>query len=318
MIRNKTIAVVIPCYKVEHHIKKVIDEIPDYVDYIFAVNDCSPDATQAVLDKIEESNAKLVVLQHTYNQGVGGGMVTGFKACLEKNIDIVIKIDGDGQMDMAFMPKLIEAVIDGKYDFAKGDRVRNRRMLEKMPAIRRFGNLGLTFLVRIASGYWKISDPANGYLCITLSTLKKLDLSRLSKRFFFESSLIAELYYTGAKIKDVPMPSIYGDEKSNLSIWKVLFSFPTKLMKVYIRRLVTQYFIDDFNINSVYLLTGLPMFLFGVIFGIVKWIYYANLGTGAPTGTIVISLITIIMGFQLILSFIQNDMSNGNPFDNDE
>lgn len=318
MIKNKTIAVVIPCYKVENHIQKVIDDIPEFVDYIVAVNDCSPDNTKSVLDKIAKSNSKLVVIQHDKNQGVGGAMTTGFKMCVEKNIDIVLKIDGDGQMDMSFMPQLVDAVIDGKYDFAKGDRVRNRKMLEKMPAIRRFGNLGLTFLVRIASGYWKISDPTNGYLCITLPTLKKLDFSRLSKRFFFEISLISELYYTGARIKDVQMPSIYGDEKSNLSIWKTLVSFPVKLIKTHARRLRTQYFINDFNINSVYLLTGLPMFLFGVIFGLVKWIHYAKIGIAAPTGTIIISLMTIIMGFQLILSFIQNDMSNGNPFEDDK
>ena len=318
MIKNKTVAVVIPCYKVESHIKDVIDMIPEYVDFIFAVNDCSPDGTQVVLDDMTKSNQKLVILQHDVNQGVGGAMITGFKACIEKNIDIVIKIDGDGQMDVSFMPQLIDAVVDGKYDYAKGDRVRNRKMLEKMPAIRRFGNLGLTFLARIASGYWKISDPTNGYLCITLPTLKKLDLTRLSKRFFFESSLLAELYFTGAKIKDVQMPSIYGNEKSNLSIWKALFSFPAKLVRAHLRRLRMQYFVNDFNISSVYLAFGVPMFLFGVIFGFVKWIHYAKIGISAPTGTIIISLITIIMGFQLILSFIQNDMSNGNPFEGDE
>lgn len=290
--------------------------IPEYVDTVVAVNDCSPDNTKTVLKEIVKVNPKLVVIQHDVNQGVGGAMITGFKACIEKNIDIIVKVDGDGQMDMSFMPQLIDAVIDSKYDYSKGDRVRNRKMLEKMPAVRRFGNLGLTFLIRIASGYWKISDPTNGYLCITLPTLKKLDLSRLSKRFFFESSLITELYFTGAKIKDVQMPSIYGDEKSNLSVWKALFSFPAKLMKAHLRRLRMQYFIDDFNISSVYLAIGFPMFLFGLVFGLVKWIHYAKIGISAPTGTIIISLITIIMGFQLILSFIQNDMSNGNPFDN--
>ena len=315
MIKNKTIAVVIPCYKVELHIKDVINTIPEYVDVIIAVNDCSPDDTKAILEEMAKANPRLMVLHHEKNQGVGGAMITGFKACIEKNIDIVIKVDGDGQMDVNSMPQLIDAVVDGKYDYAKGDRVKNRKMLEKMPAIRRFGNLSLTFLVRIASGYWKISDPTNGYLCITLPTLKKLDLSRLSKRFFFESSLIAELYYTGAKIKDVQMPSIYGDEESNLSIWKVLFSFPAKLMRAHLRRLRTQYYVEDFNISSVYLATGIPMFVFGVIYGLVKWIHYAKIGIPAPTGTIIISLITIIMGFQLLLSFIQNDMSNGNPFE---
>lgn len=318
MIKNKTIAVVIPCYKVEAHIKNVINMIPEYVDYIVAVNDCSPDNTKSILEEMKESNQRLVVLQHDKNQGVGGAMITGFKECIEKNADIVIKVDGDGQMDMGFMPQLIDAVIDGRYDFAKGDRVKNRKMLAKMPAIRRFGNLSLTFLVRIASGYWKVSDPTNGYLCITLPTLKKLDLARLSKRFFFESSLIAELYFTGARIKDVQMPSIYGDEISNLSIWKALFSFPLKLMRVHLRRLRMQYYVEDFNISSVYLATGIPMFLFGLIFGIVNWVHYAKIGISTPTGTIIISLMTIIMGFQLILSFIQNDMSNGNPFEDDK
>ncbi len=318
MIEEKTIAVVIPCYNVEKQIKDVISSIPEYVDYIIAVNDCSPDGTQGVLENLQSVEPRLTVLRHDVNKGVGGAMITGFQTCVERNIDIVVKIDGDGQMDPAMMPKLINAVTDGKYDFAKGDRVRNRKMLEKMPAVRRFGNLSLTFLTRIASGYWKLSDPTNGYLCITLPTLQALDMQRLSSRFFFESSLIIELYYTGARIKDVQMPAIYGNEKSNLSIWKILLTFPPKLLKAYLRRLRMQYFVDDFNISSVYLLFGLPLLLFGVIFGIVKWVHYASIGLPAPTGTIIISLITITMGFQLLLSFTQNDMNGGNPFNRND
>ena len=318
MIEEKTIAVVIPCYNVEKQIKDVISSIPEYVDYIIAVNDCSPDGTQGVLENLQSVEPRLTVLRHDVNKGVGGAMITGFQTCVERNIDIVVKIDGDGQMDPAMMPKLINAVTDGKYDFAKGDRVRNRKMLEKMPAVRRFGNLSLTFLTRIASGYWKLSDPTNGYLCITLPTLQALDMQRLSSRFFFESSLIIELYYTGARIKDVQMPAIYGNEKSNLSIWKILLTFPPKLLKAYLHRLRMQYFVDDFNISSVYLLFGLPLLLFGVIFGIVKWVHYASIGLPAPTGTIIISLITITMGFQLLLSFTQNDMNGGNPFNRND
>jgi glycosyltransferase involved in cell wall biosynthesis len=311
---NHSIAVVIPCYKVETHIQKVVAEIPDYVTSIILVNDASPDHIGEILDRIAAENSTVKVLHHSENQGVGGAMITGFIEAMKQDYDVVVKIDGDGQMDISYLNKMLKSVFEENYDFAKGNRFFDQKMLRKMPAMRRIGNIGMGFLIKMASGYWNIFDPTNGFFCIHKSVLKRLDIQRLSKRFFFESSLLVELYYTGARIKDIPMPAIYAKEKSNLSIWKTLFTFPPKLFKAFLRRIWLRYFICDFNIGSLYIFFGIPLFLFGLIFGIIKWIHYASLQIASPTGTIMIAIISLVLGFQMILAAIQYDISSDNPF----
>ena len=311
---NHSIAVVIPCYKVETHIQKVVAEIPDYVTSIILVNDASPDKTGEIIDKLATENPKITALHHSKNQGVGGAMITGFQEVVKQNYEVVIKIDGDGQMNIAYFEKMLQAVFEEKYNFVKGNRFFDRKMLRTMPAIRRLGNIGMGFLIKMASGYWNIFDPANGFFCIHTSVLKKIDFNRISKRFFFESSLLIELYYTGAKIKDIPMPAIYAEEKSNLSIWKTAFTFPPKLFKAFLRRIWLRYFIYDFNIGSLYIFFGIPLFFFGLIFGIIKWIHYANLHAPSPTGTIMVAVISLVLGFQMILAATQYDISAENPF----
>jgi len=312
--KNHSIAVVVPCYKVEKQIQKVVAEIPDYVASIILVNDASPDNTGEIIDQLAKENSKITVVHHPKNQGVGGAMITGFQEAVQQNMEVTIKIDGDGQMDVAFFDKILNAIFEKKYDFAKGNRFFDRKMIGKMPAVRRIGNIGMGFLIKMSSGYWHVFDPANGFFGIHSSVLKRIDFERLSKRFFFESSLLIELYYAGAQIKDIPMPAIYADEKSNLSIWKTLITFPRKLFKAFIRRIWLRYFIYDFNIGSLFILFGVPLFFFGIIFGIIKWIHYGNLHVASPTGTIMISVISLVLGFQMLLAAIQYDISAENPF----
>jgi len=312
--KNHSIAVVIPCYKVEEQIRKVVAEIPDYVTSVILVNDASPDGTGEILNLLAADNSKITVLHHAKNQGVGGAMISGFEEAVKQNHDVVIKIDGDGQMDISYFEKMLHAIFEEKYNFAKGNRFFDRKMLRKMPTIRRIGNIGMGFLIKMASGYWNVFDPTNGFFCIHASVLKRLDFKRLSKRFFFESSLLIELFYAGAKIKDIPMPAIYAEEKSNLSVWKTLFTFPPKLFTAFLRRIRLRYFIYDFNIGSLYLFFGIPLFFFGLIFGIIKWIHYASLQIAAPTGTIMVAVISLVLGFQMLLAAIQYDITAENPF----
>lgn len=314
IFKNHSIAVIIPCYKVEKHIQQVVAKIPDYVTSIILVDDASPDNTGEILDQLAINNPKITVLHHAKNQGVGGAMISGFQESVKQNHEVVIKIDGDGQMNSNYFEKMLTTVFEGEYNFVKGNRFFDRKMLRKMPAIRRIGNIGMGFLIKMASGYWNIFDPTNGFFCIHTSLLKRIDFERLSKRFFFESSLLIELYYTGAKIKDIAMPAIYAEEKSNLSIGRTLFTFPPKLFKAFLRRIWLRYFIYDFNIGSLYIFFGIPLFFFGLIFGIIKWIHYAILQAATPTGTIMIAVISLVLGFQMILAAVQYDISANNPF----
>lgn len=313
MHNNLKIAVAIPCYKVEQHLQQVVAGLPDFVDSILLVDDCSPDGTPQLVDKLAASDPRIIALHHKENLGVGGAMRTAFSKVLETDIDVVVKLDGDGQMDSRYISPLVEALTHA--EFAKGNRLFDRAMLRRMPALRRLGNMGIGFMVKASSGYWNVSDPVNGFFAIRTSTLKHMELERLSQRFFFESSMLIELHYTGARIKEVSMPAIYGDEKSNLSIGKTLFSFPPRLFVAWLRRIHLSYFVFDFNICSLYLLIGLPSFLFGLIFGICEWIHYASINSPSPTGTIMVAVLTFILGFQMLLAAAQYDVSAPNPFE---
>ena len=231
----------------------------------------------------------------------------------ESDVDVVVKLDGDGQMDSSFIAPLVEAL--GEADFAKGNRLFDRQMLRRMPAVRRMGNMGVGFMVKAASGYWNVSDPVNGFFAIRVATLRQMDLERVSDRYFFESSMLIEMHYAGARISEVPMPAIYGDEKSNLSIDKTIFTFPPRLTVAWLRRLHLSYFVYDFNICSLYILVGLPSFLFGLVFGLCEWIHYASMDVPSPTGTIMVAVLTFILGFQMLLAAAQYDISARNPFD---
>ena len=179
-----------------------------------------------------------------------------------------------------------------------------------MPAFRRFGNLGFSFLIKAASGYWNVFDPTNGFIAINKIALLNLNLNKIHKRYFFESSMLIELYYANAVICEVPMKAQYGDEISGLSVSRTLFEFPPKLTYAFIRRIVLKYFLFDFNIASLYILFGFPLFIFGMVYGITNYIKYASSHTPAPTGTVVIPTLLIILGFQLLLSAANYDIGN--------
>lgn len=307
---NAHIAVVIPCYKVENHIEEVVDSIPEFIQHIILVNDCSPDSTPTLLETLALKNSKIRVVHHTKNKGVGGAMISGFQKALELNVDIAVKLDGDGQMDAHYLPALLNPILKEKADFAKGNRFKDHLAIRQMPLIRRIGNIGLSFLIKAASGYWNVFDPTNGYIAINKETLQALDWNRIHQRYFFESSLLIELYHVNAVIEDVPMKAKYGNEVSNLSVTKTLFEFPPKLFVAFIRRLLLKYFLYEFTIASLYLVTGLPLLFIGIYYGVTNFIKYAHLQTAAPTGTVIIPTLMITLGFQLLLSAINFDISN--------
>ena len=304
------ISVIIPCHNVARHIEEVVRNLPSQIDYIIAVNDCSKDDTESILIRLSKENEKVIYLKHEQNQGVGGAMLTGFKKSIELNSDITVKMDGDNQMDPVYIPALIKPLIEKEADFTKGNRFRDFKALRKMPISRRIGNLGLSFLIKAASGYWNIFDPNNGFIAIRNETLQNLDFDKIHKRYFFESSMLIELYYSNAIVQDIFMKARYGDEISGLSRTKTLFEFPPKLFVAFIRRVILKYFLFEFNIASLFLLFGFPLFILGIVYGIINFIKYTREGIPAPTGTVVIPTLLIILGFQLLLSAANYNINN--------
>jgi dolichol-phosphate mannosyltransferase len=307
--RKFSIAVVIPAYHVADEIEAVLKDLPDYLCHIIVVDDASPDNTSGLVRAFASHDRRIVLARHEQNQGVGGAMLTGFRKALELGAQVIVKIDGDHQMDPAYIPSLITPLLEGKADYAKGNRFRDFESLRHMPLIRRVGNLGLSFLTKAATGYWNCFDPTNGYFAIRVEMLAQLPLERIDRGYFFETSMLANLYLLDAFILDVPMPARYRGERSSMSIWRVLVEFPAKLLATLLRRLLLRYFLFDFSMVSVYLLTGIPLILFGLIFGSVKWIQYLKLGVPAPTGTVILPTLALILGIQILLSAIEIDMN---------
>lgn len=304
------ISIVIPCYNVASHIEEVIRTLPADISWIIVVNDCSKDDTEHIVLRLKQENQKIIYIRHAENQGVGGAMISGYKKSLELNSDITIKMDGDGQMDPIYIPDFLKPIIKDKADFTKGNRFRDFKALRAMPLSRRIGNLGLSFMIKASSGYWNIFDPTNGFTAIKKETLNNIDFNKIHKRYFFETSMLIELYYGNAVVQDIPIKARYGDEVSGLSRTKTLFEFPPRLLFAFIRRLFLKYFLFDFNIASIYLICGFPLFLFGLVFGITNYIKYASQQLPAPTGTVIIPTLTIILGFQLLLSAVSYDITN--------
>lgn len=306
------LTVVIPAYNVAEHILGVLASIPEYVQKIVVVLDAPTDHSAEVVEKAAGQDKRISIVSHAKNKGVGGAMVSGFEKALELGSNIVVKMDGDGQMDPRQLPGLLMPLLAGQADVTKGNRFHDFAALRQMPFIRLAGNLSLSFLVKAVSGYWKCFDPTNGYIAIREEVLRKINFSRLDHGYFFEISLLSQLYLANAYVLDIPIPAIYGSEVSNLRVRRVLTDYPLKILVTGMRRLVFKYFLYDFSLVSLYLFFGTVLGLFGLTFGITNWVKYANLGIGAPTGTIMIAMLAVIMAFQLLLQAITLDY-NASP-----
>jgi len=303
------IAVIIPAYKVKQQILSVIKAIDSSIAFIIVVDDKCPENTGQFVEQ-EITDKRLTVLYHDKNKGVGGAMKTGFKKAMELSADIVVKVDGDGQMDVSFIATLTAPILNGKSDFTKGNRFFFLSELTKMPFTRLMGNSILSLFNKLVNGYWNIMDPTNGYTAITKKAIKLLEYRSIDKRYFFETSMLINLNIMNLVVKDVPIPAKYGDEESNLSIFKSAVEFPRKLLKGFLKRIFYRYFLYDFNMGSIYLILGLPMFLFGVIFGGYRWYLSAVYDIANPIGTVMLVALSTILGVQFLVGGVGVDMSN--------
>jgi dolichol-phosphate mannosyltransferase len=301
------VAVVVPCYCVERHIADVINGIPDFVSLIVAVDDACPNGSGNVAEEL--GDPRVVVIRHARNQGVGGAMKTGYVECLARGAEIIVKMDGDGQMDPRRLPELIGPLTAGDADYTKGNRWTHGASLAKMPQIRRLGNLGLSFLAKLASGHWKVFDPCNGYTAIHARALGQLDLSRVARDYFFEISLLVELGIIGAAVHDVPMPAIYGDEKSSLRIGRILRTFPRRLAASCLRRVWSRHFVREFGPVGLFLTSGCLLAGWGALFGAWAWVSSSLSGVPATSGTVMLSALPFLMGFQLLLQALVLDVT---------
>jgi glycosyltransferase involved in cell wall biosynthesis len=301
------VAVIVPCFRVREKIVPVVESLIGRVDYIFVVDDkCPEDSGQWLATHCPHPSLR--ILYHDTNQGVGAAMITGYEAALQTDAELIVKMDGDGQMDARFLPRLIAPLLAGKADFAKGNRFFDLRALRSMPLARRIGNFGLTLLTKAASGFWHLSDPTNGYFALRRGALGLVNFHLLDRRYFFEISLLVQLNVVRAVAVDVPIPAIYADENSSLNPLRALMSFPGKLLAGFIHRIWWRYFIYDINIVSVFLVAGLLMFTGGGAFGAWRWSTNVQDGVNQSAGTVALAMLPMLLGFQMLLQAMVLDV----------
>jgi glycosyltransferase involved in cell wall biosynthesis len=298
MYRNRRIAAVVPSYNEEKLIGTVIATMPDFVDDIVVVDDCSSDDTSAAA--LAVGDPRVTVIRHEANTGVGGAIITGHRRAGELGADIDVVMAGDGQMDPAFLPDLLEPLIDGGREFTKANRFFSLRSFESMPKHRVLGNIILSFLTKLASGYWHLFDPQNGYTAITQATLRRLPLERISRRYSFENDLLIHLNILRVPAIDVPVPAVYGPAVSGIKLRRVVPELLRLLSVGFWKRFFYKYVLWSFSPVALFFISGLFLLLFGTGCGI--WVLVHTLGPPeASAGSVVLSVAPLLVGIQMLL-----------------
>lgn len=309
MSEPMSVAVVIPSYRVRRHILGVIQRIGPEVAAIYVVDDCCPEDSGRFVET-ECADARVRVVFHTENQGVGGAVLSGYRAAIADGHDILVKVDGDGQMDPSLLPAFIAPLLAGEADYAKGNRFFHLDEIHAMPVVRIFGNAVLSFMSKLSTGYWSIFDPTNGYTAIHAKVASHLPMERISKRYFFETDMLFRLNTLRAAVVDIPMDAVYGDEESNLKISKILPEFLAKHFRNFAKRIFYNYYLRDMSVASLELPIGIFLLLFGALFGVVHWTESSRVNIPAPAGTVMLAALPVIAGLHLLLAFISNDIAN--------
>ena len=303
------IAVVMPCYRVRDQVLDVIARIGRECDAIYVVDDACPEGTG---DHVEAHcrDPRVRVLRHAENQGVGGATLTGYRAALADGATVLVKLDGDGQMNPAQIPRLVAPIVRGKADYAKGNRFHDLDSLLRMPRVRLAGNSVLSFVTKLSTGYWNVIDPTNGFTALHSAVARELPFEKLSRRFFFESDLLFRLGVLRAVVYDVPMPTIYSNEKSTLVVPRIVPVFLFGHAKNTLKRILYSYYLRNFNIASIEIVVGLLSISFGSAVGVRHWWLSHDTGVPATSGTVMLAALPVIVGVQLVLAFLSYDLQN--------
>lgn len=303
------IAAVVPCYRVGHKILDVLNRIGPEIGLIYLIDDACPENSLAQVEK-NCHDKRIRIIKHKENQGVGGAVCTGYREALNDGAQIVVKIDGDGQMDPALVPGLVAPIIYGKADYVKGNRFFFLNDVKAMPRIRLFGNAALSFMTKLSTGYWQIFDPTNGFTAVSSTALRLIDLSKVSRRYFFESDFLFHLALSRAVVLDFPMKAVYEDEKSSLKPGRIIGSFLRGHFLNWLRRLLYTYFIRGFSLASLELILGPMLMLMSVFFGLTQWANSIYSNVPATSGTVMLAALPAILGMQMTLSWLQYDVQS--------
>lgn len=305
MYQGARIAAVVPAYNEEKMVATVIQTMPDFVDHIVVVDDCSPDNTSAVVTLAGDD--RVVLIRHEVNQGVGGAIITGHLAAIDLGSDVNVVMAGDAQMDPRHLPSLLDRVTHDGYGFAKANRFFAPESFQGMPAHRVFGNIVLSFMTKLASGYWNLFDPQNGYTAVRTEVLRRIPLHRVSRRYSFENDMLIHLNILQVGAVDVPIPAVYADEVSSIRLRKVVPELLNLLTRGFWRRIWYRYVLWSFS--PIALLLALGLTLFGVGICIAIWVCFQIIGSVVATAaTVMLAALPLMIGSQMLISALQLDI----------
>jgi dolichol-phosphate mannosyltransferase len=303
------IAVVIPCFRARRHVLDVVRRIGSECAAIYVVDDKCPEGSGEHVRQ-ECRDPRVRVAFHDRNQGVGGATLTGYRLALEGGATVIVKVDGDGQMDPELIPRLVRVVLQGEADYAKGNRFFHLEGLPRMPLVRLIGNSILSFVSKLSSGYWNVFDPTNGFTAIHARVARILPFAKIDKGYFFESDMLFRLNTLGAVVVDVPMPVRYGDERSGVDVGRSAAEFAAKHLANFVKRILYNYYWRNFHVASVELLAGLALLLFGGLVGSYHWYVNARSAVFTSSGTVMLAALPVIAGTQLLLAFLGFDVQS--------
>jgi glycosyltransferase involved in cell wall biosynthesis len=309
VFQGKTVGVVVPCHNEERLIGEVIETMPDIVDRVIVVDDLSSDSTAAVAEEhAQRDPARVSLIRHERNRGVGGAIVTGYKAAVEEGIELTAVMAGDAQMDPDDLPALLEPVAADECDYAKGNRLFTEDAWNTVPRVRYLGNSALSLMTKMVSGYWQVADSQTGYTVVNLRALETIDLDSLFEKYGFPNDMLVHLNVYDFRVMDVPIRPVYNvGEQSGIKLWKVIPAISWLLFKRFWWRLFHKYVIHDTHPLVLFYIFGMIMFTIGFILGVIEvWARIVRGVVAVPT--VILAMLLIISGLQFLLFAMWFDM----------
>ena len=305
MYKEHSIGVVIPSHNEENHVKDTIETLPDFIDKIYVVDDGSTDKTAEVVKMLTDQRIRL--FQHEVNKGPGAAVATGYEAALRDGMDVIVKMDGDNQMDPEQLPNMLDPIVEGKADYTKGNRLLSPEYRKGMSKWRFFGNSILTFLTKIGSGYWQMMDPQNGYTVISRRALERINVDSIYPYYGYLNDILARLNIYGYRVMDIVMPARYGRERSSIKYSKYIVKVSIMLLRKFFWRLEMKYVVFSFHPLVLFYMLGIVLTPIGILGGLFA-LYYKYVIGGALFVRGALSLLVFIVGMQFLLFAMLFDM----------
>jgi len=308
MYRDRSIGIVVPAYNEERMIVPTVTTMPPYVDKIIVVDDCSPDRTSEVVKELAKNDPRVVLIRHETNHGVGGAISTGYIWCRDHDMDIAVVMAGDNQMDPDDLPTLLDPVVENRTDYSKGNRLITGEAWQKIPHTRYLGNSALSFMTKIASGYWHVTDSQTGYTALNKKALCMLPLENIYPRYGMPNDFLVTLNIYNMRVMDVPINPVYHvGGKSGIRIRRVLFTLSFLVARLFLRRMVQKYIIRDFHPLIFFYVFGFGMLLFDIPLLVRFFVLWAHQGQ-VPEITALALMFCTFLGILAIMFAMLFDM----------